>query len=82
MDDNSYFERREYDGAEYWFHKNPLREPHTTFHLSADTFNYIDAKHYGIRVHPHIMFNLNIKNLKPLQERSTDVFFIGQEKGI
>ena len=44
MDDNSYFERREYDGAEYWFHKNPLREPHTTFHLSADTFNYIDAK--------------------------------------
>lgn len=44
MDDNSYFERQEYDGAEYWFHRKPLRKPYATFHLSADTFNYRDAK--------------------------------------
>lgn len=45
------------------------------------TFNKIDATKFNIRVHPHIMFNLNLKNLKPLKDRGTDVIFIGQEKG-
>ena len=44
------------------------------------SYNTEDTDKYNIKVHPTLLFDLNIPML-PLKDRETDVFFIGQEKG-
>jgi len=45
------------------------------------TYNSIDSEHYGIKLHPSVVYDLEIKNEKNFSERSIDVLFVGQEKG-
>lgn len=45
------------------------------------TYNPVDSKKYNILLHPGVVYNLQVENIKPFVERENDVFFIGQEKG-
>ncbi len=45
------------------------------------TYNPIDANKYGIALHPSMVYNITVDNPIPFEQRTTDVFFLGQEKG-
>lgn len=45
------------------------------------TYNKIDVEKYKLVQYPYILFNLLNINIKPLKDRTVDVFFLGQDKG-
>ncbi len=45
------------------------------------TYNPIDAEKYGIYLHPNALAIMDDSIIIPFKDRTTDVFFIGQDKG-